>query len=348
MIALISSVTIGNGVTSIENKAFSSCEDLIFITLGKNVKKIDSTAFEHCRNITEICNLSEIKLTAGVNNYGGIALNALNIYSPENGSSKTRTEGDFLFFDDVEISYLLYYSGSDASVVIPDSFNGKIHGIYKNAFSRNRYVTDITIPESVTYIGEGAFYDCPYLKSINLPYGISKIENHLFLGTPMLSSIEIPDTVTSIGNSAFYNSAITNIEIPDGVTSIGEYAFSGCNFASIEIPDSVTSIGEGAFLGCKSLVSVKLSANITMIPKMAFSNCALLKSINIPKSVEIISQEVFSDCPELSEVTYEGTVDEYRNCIGTVYHGSEITVKCTDGKITHLSYDKKVIEMYNS
>ena len=85
-----------------------------------------------------------------------------------------------------------------------------------------------------------------------------------------------------------------------------------------------------------------------MIPEMAFANCALLNSINIPKSVEIISQEVFSECPELSEVTYEGTVDEYRNCIGTVYNGSEITVKCTDGKITHLSYGKYVIEMYNS
>lgn len=88
------------------------------------------------------------------------------------------------------------------------------------------------IPDSVTSIGDRAFYDCH-----------------------RLTSISIPDSVTSIGKEVFSNcSSPTSISIPDSVTSIGEEAFSGCSrLTSISVPDSVTSIEAPAFTECENL-----------------------------------------------------------------------------------------------
>jgi hypothetical protein len=98
----------------------------------------------------------------------------------------------------------------------------------------------ITIPNSVTSIGDHAFYNCE-----------------------SLTSITIPDGVTSIGDSAFeYCESLTTITISDGVTSIGDYAFSDCDsLTTITIPNSVTSIGDSAFEYCEKLTDVTFNGN---------------------------------------------------------------------------------------
>ena len=116
-------------------------------------------------------------------------------------------------------------------------------------------VTDITIPDSVTSMGSGAFLCCSSLSSIKIPYGVAIIENRAFMWCLSLASILIPDSVTVIGSYAFRKCrSLKSINIPDSVTSIGKSAFWGCSsLNSIIIPDSVTSIGSGAFVGCYSL-----------------------------------------------------------------------------------------------
>ena len=119
---------------------------------------------------------------------------------------------------------------------------------------RNQKQTSYVISNSVTSIGDHAFYGCS-----------------------SLSSIVIPDSVNSIGEGAFLNcSSLSSIVIPDSVNSIGDGAFSDCSsLSSIVIPNSVNSIGEGAFLNCSSLSSIVIPDSVNNIRRGAFYKCNL-------------------------------------------------------------------------
>jgi hypothetical protein len=142
-------------------------------------------------------------------------------------------------------------------------------------------ITDFTIPNTITSIGEGAFYDCNSLKNIGIPNSVKSIGSYVFYDCSSLTNIEIPNSVTNIDKGAFKGcSSLKTIQIPDGVASISEEAFSHCRLLeSIEIGDSVTTIGEFAFHNCGSLESVTISNSVTSMGECAFCYCNSLTSI---------------------------------------------------------------------
>ena len=184
---------------------------------------------------------------------------------------------------------------------------------------------NISIPDSVTSIGDAAFSGCISLTSIRIPKGITEISGGgafcipgTFRDCSSLMSIIIPDGVTRIGDGAFSGcSILTNINIPDGVTSIGAEAFAECkSLMNISIPDSVTSIGYGAFSGCISLTSIRIpkgiteisGANVFGIISGTFSDCSSLMSIIIPDSVTRIGDGAFSGCSILTSISIPDSV----------------------------------------
>ena len=114
--------------------------------------------------------------------------------------AKELVYGDFEY----EINYedcitILEYKGSDTSVTIPDTIDGR----------------------KVTSIGGYAFRDCTSLTSVTIPDSVTSIEQYAFRDCTSLTSVTIPDSVTTIGGSAFWGCKnLTSVTIPDSVTRI--------------------------------------------------------------------------------------------------------------------------------
>jgi BspA type Leucine rich repeat region (6 copies) len=194
------------------------------------------------------------------------------------------------------------YTGPGGAVTIPATTNGyPITSIGAQAFSGTG-LTSVTIPDSVTSIGQEAFYGCTNL-----------------------TNAMIPNSVTSIGQAAFDEcTSLTSVTVPNGVTSIGEAAFIDCtSLTSVTIPNSVTNIAEAAFDGCTSLTSVTIPHSVTGIGEYAFSGSGLT-NVTIPNGVASIGTYAFEDCTNLTSSYFLGNApvcDEtiFSNDLATAY-----------------------------
>lgn len=125
---------------------------------------------------------------------------------------------------------VLGYRGYKTSVVIPSDVEGQtVKYISKSAFSGNRSITKVVIPDTVIDIGDEVFSNCVNLRTVVLPKSLEKINISAFSGCVLLSEIILPDTLTEIDDFAFeYCSMLKTLKIPASVTGIGHYAFMSC------------------------------------------------------------------------------------------------------------------------
>jgi hypothetical protein len=187
-------------------------------------------------------------------------------------------------------------------VTIPNS----VTSIGGGAFAGCRGLTNVTIGSGVTSIGDWAFYSCG-LTSVTIPNSVTSIGGNVFRECGGLTSVTIPNSVTSIGGYAFYRCGLTSVTIPNSVTSIGGGAFNSCTgLTSVAIPNSVTSIGGGAFAGCRGLTNVTIGSGVTSIGNEAFRSCYGLTSVTIPNSVTSIGDNAFQYCYGLTSVYFQG------------------------------------------
>ena len=314
------SVTIQDGVTSIGDYAFYECTELMSVTIPGSVTNIGEAAFYFCDHLSDVTipdsvtsignsaffwckNLLSVMIPDSVTNIGRGAFsgcNRLNNISVHPDNPAYCSIDGVLFNKDQTMLHTCG-SGTEGDYYIPDS----VTSIGDYAFWGCSYLTSVTIPDSVTSIGENAFTYCDGLTSVTIPAGVTSIGENTFRGCRSLTSITIPDSVTSIGNSAFEECGnLGSVALPAGVTSIGEKAFSECSsLTSITIPDSVTGIGRYAFYQCTSLTGVDIPSGITSIEEGTFCGCDGLTKIVIPDSVTSIADSAFLGCDNLTEVT---------------------------------------------
>ena len=253
----ISSITIDNGVKTIEQGAFYFCTNLTSITIPASVTEIGISSFGPCSNLTDI------------------------IVSEENGCFKSI---DGVLYSKNGDTLIQYPAGKpDTEYTIPDG----VVAIKELAFHTCKNLTKISVPSSVTELGDSAFLLCTSLEynSYDKAYYLGNEENpYLILMQAKNTNIFeclINENTKHIYTNAFNNcKSLLKISIPSGVISIGNGAFANCyDFSSIKIPENVKYIGNGAFAYCHGLTSVEIPASVTSIGSGAFQYCLRLKSV---------------------------------------------------------------------
>jgi len=286
---------------------------------GLPVTRIGDGAFFDCTNLTSVF-IPNTVISIGSGAFGGCShLTAITV----NPLNSAYSSVDGILFNQSQTTLIQYPGGKAGSY---------------------------TIPNSVTSIGDSAFYGCTGLTAITIPNGVTNIDGSAFSGCTSLTSVTIPNSVTSIGDFVLADSSsLTSVTIPSSVTSIGDFAFYKCTSlsavtvdaqnsayssadgvlfnrnqtlliqypggkaGSYVIPNSVTKIEDYGFALCGSLTSVTIPNSVTSIGEAAFYGCSSLTSVTIPNSVTSIGNGTFLLCSSLTSITIPNSVTSIRD-----------------------------------
>lgn len=343
---IIPSTHEGLPVTAIGENVFNGNTDITYVLIDRAVTSIGESAFNDCKSLKNVYyngtkeEWETLCSSIGVSN--DYLIDAKVYYF----SQTQPEEGFFWHFDTDGKTPVSWGVESDYSVGLKYSLNTDEKG-YTVVGIGYCEDTDLVIPATyrglpVTAIGSNAFESVRSFKSVSIPASVTTIGEYAFAHCGVTSvTFATNSQLTTVDRYAFFSSSsLQSIALPDGVTTIGVAAFNGCNnITSISIPDSITTIENRAldfnssaftvynnakYLGNStnpylvlvraidtSLTTCDIHTGAKIILIFAFDNCTSLKSVTIPNSVTTICNAAFYYCNSLSTVYYGGTAEEW-------------------------------------
>lgn len=347
--------TVLKGITHIADGAFERCRNMTEVVLPEGLQVIGAGAFENCIGLESIVipqgvttiddeafywcdNLADIQLPDSVTYIGEAAFERTAFYkNAENWDNGVLYAGSCLVSCQSSVSGVLQVRQGTKTIV-------------GSAMKDRTKLTEVILPDTVTSIGENAFYGCSRLTSVSLGKDISHIGAGAFGQCGSLETITVDpenETYCSQGNCLIRRQdrclvmGCKGSKIPrDGsVTSIGDYAFEGCaGLTEITIPDEILYIGVGAFRDCNNLTTMHLGNGVQIVGERAFAECDRLshvdfgqsvhtiegwgfaynhglKQLELPTSLQHLGEEAFSNSTGLVSVTFrEGLMTIGKNC----------------------------------
>lgn len=216
--------------------------------------------------------------------------------------------GDWAFCNST--GKIVAYLGSESIINIPDKINNiTVTGIGAFAFASSK-TASVTIPSTVTSIGDGAFAGCTLLTNVIIPNSVEVISDHAFADCRSLTNITIPSSVSAMGNNIFLNCLnLTDVTIQNGINFLSSGTFSNCiKLTNITLPNSIKAIGESTFNNCINLKNIAIPSGVTAIYNTAFSNCINLTSLTLPDGLTHIGMGAFKNCTSLTSIIIPNSV----------------------------------------
>jgi len=216
---------------------------------------------------------------------------------------------------------LTAYLGTDAYVSIPDT----VTEIGEEAFAGNETLTGITIPDSVTTVSYNAFKDCTALTGIILSDNVNKVGPGAFEGCTALISAEIGKNVSSWGTGVFINCdklakvmidsdnrylTYYNGAIYNGDMTMLYQVLPGRKGENYAMPETVEDMDAYAFWNLQNIKNVKLSDKIDNVAKYSMTNMGTVENVSLPNSVKSISEKAFADNEKLAQVSIPASVSQ--------------------------------------
>lgn len=353
-------INLSANTTSIEKKAFYNCDSLTAVVMPDSLEYLGESAFEGCDYLNSVTlneglveigeyafydcgSLKSITIPGTVQNVGKQAFYQSNL------ESLTLEEG---------VGYLgeKSFSSCDSLVSVTIPSTAEV-GNYAFAYCDN--LGTVVLTSGVTTIDEGAFRECPQLWNLGISDTLSVIGDCAFYQDGALSSISLPATITYIGASAFSGcdgigeiwiadndglvigdeafyscdslsgaslgvgttslgesafdccGSMTWVTLPEGLTSIGNYCFAADALYEVSIPSTVTYIGEGAFKECDYLQGISIPAGVSILESGTFAYCDSLYWVWFKGEMSIIRDDAFSGCGSFAQVYYSGSADSW-------------------------------------
>ena len=253
----LTKIILSNSVKKIEASAFASCENLKEVAFNNNLKEIGDGAFSSCYNLTNICLGDSVEIIGE------------RAFSIDQGFYVGSLQRQIVLSKSIKaVGYNCFYAFSGIPCTI--EFLGTIKEWCNISFEDSQWLPsdatiyingeipyDVQIPDGITSINPYAFCGWTWLKTISIPNSVSQIGERAFNGCTSLESVifETESQLNSIGTESFASCfSLTNILLPEGLQTIGAYAFSMCDkLPKLIIPSSVISIGNDAFNYCTNL-----------------------------------------------------------------------------------------------
>ena len=297
----IKNVSLPEGLTSIGGMAFLGCSQLTEISIPANVSEIANGAFDDCHSLTAINVVEE---------------------------NQNYSSADGVLYNKAQTILYIYPSGKqDNSFDVPENIV-----VFDNHAFANNYINSVSLPASITNLGEYIFEECSNLTSISVDEGnsnYSSADGVLFNKDKTIifkcpegkfGTYTIPDNVTEIASRAFYLSNLTSISMSNSVTLIGEQSFAFCyNLNDMTLSNNLVEIKPSAFYECSALTAITLPNSVAIIGDRAFEHNGFT-SVTIPANVTTLGDNVFHACNSLTTIEVSSTNPNYSSLNGVLYN----------------------------